>query len=88
METIPYGAVTLMTRSLPSKVGQAPGVSRPGPISEHLSEEAVGCEHVDTVGTSAGLCQSLALKVAMEEVFRAQEETMIEDKLQKNTFWT
>jgi len=50
-------------------------VSRPGPISEHLSEEAVGREHVDAAGTDAGLCQSLALKVAME-VFRAQEETI------------
>ncbi len=60
-EMLSYGAVTLTTRSSLPKVGQAPGVSRPGPISKHLSEEAVGCEHVDAAGTGAGLYTPLPI---------------------------
>ncbi len=55
------GAVTLTTGSSLPKVGQAPEVSRPGPISKHLSEEAVGCEHVDAAGTDACLCALLPI---------------------------
>lgn len=84
-----YGAVTLITQSFLSKVGQAPGVSRPGPISEHLSEDGVGCEHVDAAGTGAGLCTPLPIPSSQGRNGGVQgtgggSSTGLS---QKNTFW-
>ncbi len=57
----PYGCCDPHDRIIASQSRPSSRGVQAGPISKHLSEEAVGCEHVDAAGTDACLCALLPI---------------------------